>query len=135
MAIALKVLSPQKEILSANCKSVTLPTEDGQITVLPKHAPLFTNIAHGELVARTEEDKEISLAVGGGFASITGTEVTVLVDYGANADELDEEQIKKAKERAEEILKAKADSRGEAMAQAALARSILELKLVTKRKK
>lgn len=136
MAITLKVLSPQKEVLSAVCKSVTLPTEDGLITVLPKHADLFTTITHGELTARPEDGgREINLAVGGGFASVTGSEVTVLVDYGANADELDEEEIKKARERAEEILKHKQDDRGEAMAQASLARSLLELKVVRKRRK
>lgn len=135
MAIALKVISPQKELLSVDCKSITLPTEDGQITVLPKHTALFTNIIRGELVARPEEGKEIFMAVGGGFASITGKEVTVLVDFGANADELDEKEISAAKLRAEEILKHKADARGEAMAQASLARSILELKIVRKRKK
>ena len=68
--LKLKVISPEKTVLSADCKSVTLPTSEGQITVYPRHAPIYTLIVAGEVVARTATG-DVSLGVGSGFANIT----------------------------------------------------------------
>jgi F-type H+-transporting ATPase subunit epsilon len=132
--IKLIVISPEKKVLEADCLSATLPTTEGQITVLPHHSPLFSLLKAGEVIARTS-DGEISLAVGGGFVNVTGDKITVLVEFGTKSEEIDEARAQEAKHRAEEILKSHADEQSSALAQAALARSLLELKITQRRKK
>lgn len=132
--LKLSVISPQKKVLEIECESVTLPTSEGEITVLPKHMAIFSLLSAGEVKVRTEKD-EIDLAVGGGFASVSNNKVTLMVEFGVRSDEIDEQKVDEARKRAEEILKSKADDKGSALAQAALARSLLELKVAQKRRR
>ncbi len=131
--LKLVVISPQKKVLETECESVTLPTEDGQITVLPKHMAIFSLLKAGEVRVKTK-DEEIVLGVGGGFVNVGNDLVTLMAEFGVRSDEIDEEKVNEAKKRAEEILKSKADERGSALAQASLARSLLELKIAQKRR-
>jgi F-type H+-transporting ATPase subunit epsilon len=132
--LKLTVISPQKKVLEIECDSVTLPTPDGQITVLPKHMAIFSLLTAGEVTVKTKKEN-IELAVGGGFVSVGNDTVTLMVEFGVKSDEIDEQKVNEAKKRAEEILKSKADDKGSALAQATLARSLLELKLVKKRRR
>jgi F-type H+-transporting ATPase subunit epsilon len=132
--LKLAVISPQKKVLEIECESVTIPTVDGQITVLPKHMAIFSLLTAGEVKVKTKNE-EIELAVGGGFVNVGNDSVTLMVEFGVKSDEIDEQKVNEAKKRAEEILKSKADEKGSAMAQAALARSLLELKVVKHRRK
>jgi F-type H+-transporting ATPase subunit epsilon len=129
----LVVISPEKKVLETDILSVTIPTTEGEITVLPKHMAIFSPVKPGEIVVRTKEENMV-LAGGGGFVNVTADKVTLLLEYGVKSDDLDEEKIKEAKKRAEDILKNQQDDRGSALAQASLARSLLELKVVQKRR-
>jgi F-type H+-transporting ATPase subunit epsilon len=129
----LKIISPEKTVLEAKCRSVTLPSAEGQITVYEHHAPIYTLIAPGEVIARTEKG-DVSLGVGSGFANITQTGVTLLANFGILTDEIDEARAKEAKERAEELIKNRKSDQDMALASAELSRSLIELKLVNKRK-
>jgi F-type H+-transporting ATPase subunit epsilon len=130
----LVVISPQKKVLETEITSVTIPTADGEITVLPNHMAIFSLLKPGEVIVRTK-DGDLSITIGGGFVNVTRDKVTLLPEYGINSDEIDEEKVREAKTRAEEILKSKADEQSTAMAQTALARSLLELKVAQKRRK
>jgi len=130
----LVVISPQKKILETEISSVTIPTVDGEITVLPNHMAIFSLLKPGEVVVRTK-DGDISIAIGGGFVNVTKDKVTLLPEYGIKSDEINEEKVKEAKLRAEEILKSRTDEQSSALAQSTLARSLLELKLAQKRRK
>ena len=134
MNLRLVVISPEKKVLEMDCLSVTLPTVEGEITILPKHTWLFSLLKPGEIIAKSKNE-EISLAVGGGFVNVGPDKVTVLPEFGIKTNEIDEEKVKEAKQRAEDILKNKLDEEGSALAQASLARSLLELKIVQKRRK
>lgn len=130
----LAVISPEKKVLvEEEVLSVTVPTTQGQITILPKHMAIFSLVKPGEIIVRTKEGN-ISLAGGGGFVNITADRVTLLLEYGTKSDEMDEVLIQEAKKRAEEILKNQSDNKDTALASATLARLLLELKLVQKRK-
>jgi F-type H+-transporting ATPase subunit epsilon len=129
----LVVISPEKKVLEEEILSVTVPTSEGQITILPGHMPIFSLIKPGEIAVRTKQGNKV-LVGGGGFVNISHDKVILLVEYGTNSDEIDEEKIKEAKKRAEEILKNQSDEKSNAIASATLARSLLELKLVQKRK-
>jgi len=133
--IKLAVISPQKKVLEVECISVTMPTTQGQITVLPKHMAIFSTLTAGEVRVKTSNEQEISLAVGGGFVNVNNDQVTLLVEFGVRSDEIDEEKVQEVKRRAEEILKSQADEKGSALAQATLARSLLELKIARRRRK
>ena len=131
--LRLKVISPEKTVLDANCTHVTLPSSEGQITVYPQHAPIYTLITHGEVIAHTDKGV-ISLGVGSGFANITQTGVTLLANFGVLSDEIDEARANEAKVRAEQLIKEHANDKDFAMAEAELSRSLLELKLANKRR-
>lgn len=135
MPLKLVVLSPTKKILETECAQVTIPTVEGQITVLPRHIPLFTQMGSGEVRVKSETGEEKSLAVSGGFANIRSGEVVLLAEFGVVTTEIDEEQVRRAKERAEEILKNLSDEKSSAIAQADLARSVLQLKVIRKRRR
>ena len=129
----LKVLSPEKTVLNITCNAVTMPSSEGQITVYPRHAPIYTLMTYGELIAHTDKG-DVSLAIGPGFAEINATSVTVLTNYGVSSDEIDAARAQEAKARAEEIIKSRSSEMDLALAQVELTRSLVELKLVSKRK-
>ncbi len=131
--LRLKIISPEKTVLDADCTHVTLPSSDGQITVYPHHAPIYTLVTHGEVVAHTDKGV-VSLGVGSGFANINQTSVTVLANFGILSDEIDEARAIEAKARAEQLIKERRTDQDAVMAEMELSRSLLELKLANKRR-
>ncbi len=131
--LKLKVISPEKTVLDMDCTHVTLPSSEGQITVYPHHAPIYTLVSHGEVIAHTDKGV-ISMGVGSGFANITQTGITLLANFGILSDEIDEARANEAKARAEQLVKEHKNDQDFAMAEADLLRSLLELKLASKRK-
>lgn len=131
--LKLKIISPEKTVLEADCTYVTLPSADGQITVYPHHAPIYTLVSNGEVIAHTDKGV-ISLGVGSGFANITQTSVTLLANFGVLSDEIDEARANAAKERAEQLIKERRSDQDFAIAELELSRSLLELKLANKRR-
>jgi F-type H+-transporting ATPase subunit epsilon len=131
----LKVLSPEKIVLELMCNSVTLPSSEGQITVHPQHAQIYTLITHGELVAHADKG-DTEIAIGPGFAEINAREVVVLTNYGVLGHEIDLARAQEARERAEDILRTRErqSDLDFALAQADLARSLVELKIATRRR-
>ena len=87
---------------------VTLPTTEGEITILPEHIPLISGLTSGDVVAMVSGE-QVPMAVVGGFVEIKKgeetTEVAVLADFAEHVSELSEEKIEKAKARAEELKK------------------------------
>jgi F-type H+-transporting ATPase subunit epsilon len=99
-----------------------LPTQAGQITVLPNHIPLLSALQAGELIIKNDKE-EIALAVSSGFIEVKpNSEVVVLTETAEHADEIDEAKAQAAKDRAEKLLQ---DSKGkEAVDYTALAGKI-----------
>jgi F-type H+-transporting ATPase subunit epsilon len=131
--LRLKVISPERTVLDTDCTYVTLPSSEGQITVYPHHAPVYTLVSNGEVIAHTDKGI-ISMGVGSGFANITQTSVTLLANFGILTDEIDEARANDAKARAEQLIKEHKNDQDFAMAEAELSRSLLELKLASRRK-
>ena len=133
--LSLSVVSPVKKILEVNCTQVVVPTKSGEITILPKHAPLYSVLSEGEAIAKLESGDLQYILVSGGFVSVAKDKVILLVDYGAQSEELDEKIILEAKERAEHAIEeAKSDSLTKA-AQADLIHANLELQFLYRRGK
>ncbi|ETB63717.1 TPA: ATP synthase F1 subunit epsilon [Candidatus Nomurabacteria bacterium] len=107
--LKLKIVTPEKLILEEDVFSVTVPTTEGEITILPDHIPLVSGLASGDIVARNKEG-EIPIALVGGFVEVKNnenkeTEVAILADFAENVGEITEEMIEKAKQKAEELRK------------------------------
>jgi F-type H+-transporting ATPase subunit epsilon len=107
--IKLKIVTPEKLILEEMVDQVSLPTTEGEITVLPSHIPLIAGLASGDIVACVNTEC-IPMAVVGGFVEIKTnpegvTEVAVLADFAEHVGELGEDKIAKAVARAEELRK------------------------------
>lgn|SRR3989338_2263876 len=126
----LQIITPEKTVFDDDVDQVTLPTQTGQITVLPHHTALVTNIEPGELIYKIHQ-KETLMAAGFGFAQIGPDNVKVLVDLAAPEEELQEKEIEQARAQAEEALKQKHTLSEEEYATAAseLAKALAQLKI------
>lgn len=110
--LLLKIVTPEKLILEEEVDSVTVPTTEGEITILPDHIPLVATIASGDIVA-IKGGEHIPMEVVGGFVEtkkiaegeIIKTEVTILADFAEHVALITEAEIEKAKARAEELKK------------------------------
>jgi len=129
-----KLIAPDGIKYEENASSVSLPTRDGQITVLPGHVALITLLKPGEIVIHNGE-KTHEVATEGGVAEITGTEIKILADTAEDAQSLDELKILEAKKAAEKRLAAAKDDVEFTDAKAALEKQIAKLNFLTKRKK
>ena len=100
----LEIVTPEKKIFSDTVTDVYLPGADGEIGVLTAHEAVVTALAPGEL--RYKKDGEAhDMAVGSGFAEITGEKVSVLTVMALGEDEIDEAAAEEAIKKAEEAIK------------------------------
>jgi F-type H+-transporting ATPase subunit epsilon len=107
--LKLKIVTPERLVLEEMVEQVSLPTTEGEITVLPDHIPLITGLTSGDVVA-VVNGEYVPMAVAGGFMEVKHTaegmtEVAVLADFAEHLAELSDEKIEKAKARAEELRK------------------------------
>jgi len=100
----IEIITPEKISYSETADQVSLPTADGEITVLPNHIPLLTQLLPGELTIK-KGNQNIIMASGGGFAEITADKVSVATDLAQKSEEINEKQAQEAKKRAEEAMK------------------------------
>jgi F-type H+-transporting ATPase subunit epsilon len=107
--ILLKIVTPERLILEELVDQVTLPTTEGEITVLPDHIPIVIGLAGGDVVAITKGE-HVPMAVAGGFIEVKKdddghTTVAVLADFAEHVHEITDEKIEQAKTKAEELRK------------------------------
>jgi F-type H+-transporting ATPase subunit epsilon len=107
--LQLKIVTPEKLILEELVEQVTLPTKEGEITILADHIPIIAPLASGDIVSMVNGEY-IPIAVAGGFVEVKKnekgiTEVAILADYAIHVGDLSDEVIEKAKAKAEELRK------------------------------
>jgi F-type H+-transporting ATPase subunit epsilon len=103
--IFLEVVTPYEKVISEYVDEVRIPGSEGELGILPDHAPLLTSLHAGELAYRNANKPECCLCVSWGFAEILGDRVTVLVETAEIAHEIDIQRARMAKEKAEAKLK------------------------------
>jgi F-type H+-transporting ATPase subunit epsilon len=128
----LEIVTPDAKTYSEDVEMVTLPGTEGEMGIYPGHVPLMAQITAGEIIAR-RQGEDHSLAVGEGFVQITGDRVAILTDMAIRAENIDEAQAEQARRRAEERLNEKLTDEEAAMASAALAQSLAQLKVKRRR--
>lgn len=130
----LQVLSPLGTIFDDNVEEVVLPTEHGEIAILPHHVPLFAKLTEGTMVIK-KSGKETHVALIGGFLEVGRETVTVLSDHAIKADNIEVAKALEAKKHAEELMKNRDTEEDFALATKELARSIMELNAAEKMKR
>ena len=101
--LKLEIVTPESKIYSEDVEMVTLPGSEGEAGIYPNHVPVMTKVQAGEIVVSRNGNEEI-LAIGEGFAEITGEHVAILTDNAANSGDIDEAAAEQAKAKAEQRL-------------------------------
>ena len=133
--IRLKIITPERVLLESEVDSVSVPTQMGEITILPNHIPLVANLAPGELKISGHDDSRL-LSVAGGVIEIRqGNEIVVLADAAEEAHEIDMKRAEEARARARKIMSEQTLSDEEYAATAAtLEKSLTRLRVARKGK-
>ncbi len=101
MTIHVDIVSAETELYSGLAEMVFVPAIMGEIGIAPRHTPLVTRLAPGEVRLELPEGKEESFFVSGGILEIQPHVVTILSDSAFRTEDLDETAVLKAKEEAE----------------------------------
>ena len=136
MPLTLDIVTPESKYFSGEVENVYLPGTEGELGILPGHVPLVTGVSPGEL-RYSVSGKVEELAIGAGFVEVTQEKVTVVTDLAVTDAEIDEAKVEEAIKRAEETLtKIDHSENTEEVAalQAAIAKSMAQLKLKRKRR-
>ncbi len=132
-SIQVIVVTPERQLLRETVVEVTVPGLDGQLGILPGHAPLMTELGIGELSYRTSAAAQpVVLAVVRGFAEVLPDRVTVLAETAERAEEIDLARAEEAKARAERRLTADDPNIDWDRANIALQRSLIRLQIARK---
>lgn len=127
--IRLEIVTPEAKTFSEDVDMVTIPGIDGELGILPLHAPLMTQLKPGELKI-LRGGQETRLATGGGFAEVMPDRVSILTDSALTESDVDEDAAQAAIDRAKAALADKnLPSEEQAAAEAAIARSMAQLHL------
>lgn len=133
--LQLQLVTPERTVLTEEVVSLACPTTDGQITLLPGHAPLVATLKAGELVAKNSAGQEHNIHVDGGFIQVQnqGREIIILADAAEHFYEIDVARAEEAKLEAEQTLKEQTLSDEEyAIAAAELQRSLSRINIARK---
>lgn len=135
MPIRCELVSQDRTVFEGDVDIVVLPGTDGEMGILPQHAPLLTTLKYGLIKVRIKDQEQV-FTVAGGVAEIQPDIVTVLADAAEDVTEIDEERAEAAKRRAEEMLKegVPQDTDAYLAIEAALRRSNLRLEAVRRYK-
>jgi F-type H+-transporting ATPase subunit epsilon len=134
MPIHLEIVTPERLAYQGDVDTVVIPGSEGEFGVLQNHIPLMTQIKPGELVITVGPKKEY-LAVGEGFATVTGSRVNILTDMAIESAHIDEGAAEAAIERARATLSGKHDLSEEecASVQASMLKSLAQLNVKRRR--
>ncbi|MCH8800719.1 MAG: F0F1 ATP synthase subunit epsilon [Chloroflexi bacterium] len=134
MPMLLEIITAERQVYSGEVDMVIAPGVDGQLGILPKHAPLMTMLKAGELTVRKSGEDDMYVAVSGGFMEVLGNRVSVLADACERSDEIDEERAQQAMQRAQERLANRDSDMDLEKAMASLRRAQVRVDLVRRRR-
>ena len=129
----LEIITAERVVYSDDVDVLIAPGVEGELGILPHHAPLMTIIAPGEITVR-KDGEDTYLAVSGGFLEVMANHVTILADAAERSDEIDEARVQEAVRRAEERIRMRASDSDLERAVSALQRSQARLRVVQRRR-
>ena len=132
--IKLDIVTAERSVYTDEVDVIVAPGVEGQLGILPHHAPLMTILQPGELVVRKGGQEEY-LAITGGFLEVRPDRVIILADASERVEEIDIARAEAAKKRALERLEQRTTEVDVARAHAALQRAMIRLAVAERRKK
>ncbi|MGZ3586501.1 MAG: F0F1 ATP synthase subunit epsilon [Candidatus Limnocylindrales bacterium] len=133
MPIHLDIVTPERLAYSDDVDSVVLPGADGELGVLPHHAPLVATLGVGELRIRRGGQEEY-FAIAGGFLQVRPDRVVVMAETADIASEIDLQRAQQAKAEAERALEAGfVEPADLAAARASLQTALLRIRVAERR--
>ena len=133
MPMMLEIITAERQVYGEEVDMVIVPGIDGQLGILPHHAPLMTVLQPGEITIRKGGSDDY-LAVTGGFLEVLGNRVSILADAAERSDEIDEERAQEAMRRAQERITGQPAEMELGRAVAAMRRAQIRLDLVRRRR-
>lgn len=133
MPLLLEIVTPERLAYSDTVDAVVLPGSEGELGILPHHAPLVSMLGVGELRIRKGATEE-SFAIVGGFLQVRPDKVVVMAETADLASEIDLEKAQEARREAERTLE---ETSGEpvdlARARAQLQQALLRIRVAERR--
>ncbi len=128
MKLFLEIITPIKIVLQEEVDEITIPTSEGEISILPNHVNLLTKITPGEMVIK-HNGKIEPFAVLGGFLEVINNRVNILADHAIRASDIEIAKAQEAEERARHAMRNKQSENDFRLADADLKKALLELKV------
>ena len=100
--IQFEIVTPEREVLREEIMQVTLPTKEGELTILPGHVPLVAALDSGVIEIAKQDGYHDIMSLSGGFVEVLRDKVVILADMAERAEEIDESKAEEARRTAEE---------------------------------
>jgi F-type H+-transporting ATPase subunit epsilon len=135
MPLTVDIVTAERLVLSEEgVDEVVAPGIEGELTVLPMHAPLLTMIKPGVMRIKRGND-ETDMAITGGFLEVRDDRVTILADAAERAEEIDVARAEEARRRAEQQLERREADVDLARVSAELQKALIRLKVAERRRR
>lgn len=135
MPLLLEIVTPERELFSDEVDEVVCPGVEGELGVLPHHAPLLTTLGLGELRIRRQGEEEF-FAIAGGFLQVRPDKVVVMAETADMASEIDLERAMEARREAERQLSENFEEPADlARARAALQKALLRIRVAERHRR
>ncbi len=135
MPLHLEIVTPERLVYEGDVDALVCPGIEGELGVLPHHAPLLTTLGLGELRIRTGGQEE-SLAIAGGFLQVRPDKVVVMAENADLASEIDLEAAEQARRDAERIIsEGYVEAADLARARASMERALLHIRVAERRRR
>ncbi|MBI4202073.1 MAG: F0F1 ATP synthase subunit epsilon [Chloroflexi bacterium] len=130
----LEIVTAERHVYSDEVSGVVAPGMEGELGILPNHAPLLTILQPGELRVMKQGEQDAYIAVSGGFLEVMANRVVVLAAAAERAEEIDEARAQEAMRRAEERIVHRGADVDLAQALASMHRAQARLKVARRRR-
>jgi F-type H+-transporting ATPase subunit epsilon len=129
----LEFVSQDHMVFSGDVNEILAPGIEGQLGILPMHAPLITVLAPGEVMVRREGEEDLFFAVSGGWMEVRPNHVNILARTAERADEISVQRAEQARASAEQLLAQGIPAEERSSIEMALRRSEIRLKVARRR--
>jgi F-type H+-transporting ATPase subunit epsilon len=133
MPLQLEIVTPERQAWSGEVDAVFCPGIEGELGVLPHHAPLLSTLGIGELRIRTGDQEEY-FAIAGGFVQVRPDKVVVMAELADLSSEIDLEAAEEARNEAQRAIQQGFEEPADlARARAAMERALLHIRVAERR--
>lgn len=136
MTMHCDIVSAEQQIYSGRVEMIVAAGVQGDLGILPGHAPLLTRLKPGpiRIIKKQQEDEELYY-VTGGFLEVQPNVITILADTAVRAEDMDEAAAESAKQQAKEALEGQSAEMDYSLAATQLAEAVAQLRTIQQLKK